>query len=131
MFRRPAAVALVLLPALAAPAYAGAATHKVKTLTCASTVQRPRLATSGDPVTVLRAATNIKVRRISCKKARTLIGDQILQVASSPQQYPDTQSWWTQKGYRVTRVSDPTVYHPGPWAVQRVGGIRISFTLWY
>lgn len=131
MFRRPTTVALVLLPTLLAPAYAGAATTKVKTRSCASTVQRPRLATDQGPVTVLRAATNIKARRISCTKARTLIGDQILQVASLPGLYPDTQSWWTKKGYRVTRVSDPTRYSGGPFAVQRVGGIRIRFTLWY
>lgn len=131
MFRRPVAVALVLLPALAAPAYAGAATHKVKTTTCASTVQRPRLATDQGPVTVLRAATNIKARRISCTKARSLIGTQILQVASVPQTYPDAQNWWTQKSWKVTRVSDPTSYHGGPFAVQKVGGIRIWFTLWY
>lgn len=131
MLRRPAALALVLLPALAVPASAGAATHKVKTTTCASVVARPRLATDQGPVTVLRAATNIKVRRISCTKARSLIGDQILQVASLPGLYPDSQSWWTQKSWKVTQVSDPTVYHPGPWAVQKAGGVRIWFTLWY
>ncbi|MDX8153373.1 hypothetical protein SK069_17375 [Patulibacter brassicae] len=127
--RLATAMAVASLPLLAAVPAADAKRPVIRT--CASVVVRPNLATAQGPVKVLRAATNIKARRVSCRTTRRLVGSMILQVAAVPQTWPDERSWWTQAGWSVAKARDPTAREGGTFAVQRRGGYRIWFTLWY
>jgi hypothetical protein len=120
---------LTLLALLAATPAANA--KRATTKSCASVVVRPNLATDHGPVKVLRAATRIKTRHVTCRQARRLIGDMTLQVAAVPQQWPDERSWWTQAGWVVARTGDPTARDGGRFEIHRRGGRRIWFTLWH
>ncbi|MGE4427002.1 MAG: hypothetical protein AB7G37_11175 [Solirubrobacteraceae bacterium] len=128
--RRLAVTAIALLPLLAAPA-ADAKRSKPKIKTCASVVVRPNLATPQGPVKVLRAATSIKTKRVTCRGARRLIGSMTLQVASDPQQWPNERSWWTQARWVVAKTANATARDGGRFELHRHGGRRIWFTLWY
>jgi hypothetical protein len=55
----------------------------------------------------------------------------MLQVASRPQAFPDERSWFTQAGWVVATTGDPTARDGGRFEIQRRGGRRIWFTLWY
>jgi hypothetical protein len=126
--RLASAAILMLLPLVAVP---NANAERVVTRTCASVIVRPNLATDQGPVKVLRAATSVKTRRVTCRTARRLIGDMTLQVAAVPQRWPDERSWWTDARWTVAKTGDPTARDGGAFAVRRSGGRRIWFTLWY
>jgi hypothetical protein len=122
------AAAFLACPLLVAPA---ADAKRTSSSSCASVVVRPNLATPQGPVKVLRAATSIRTKRVTCRQARRLVGDMALQVASRPQAFPDERSWWIQTGWVVARTGDPTARDGGRFEIHRRGGRRIWFILWY
>ncbi|MEV4419330.1 hypothetical protein AB0L40_05050 [Patulibacter sp. NPDC049589] len=134
-----AAVAATALT-LAAPA-ADAASHKAahRVHRCEATVQRVK--PFGQDATVIEAATRIWTRGISCRRARTLIGDSILQVGSAAPTppmgccesswYANDADWWRKKGWRVERGIGVTPTAPdGARFIVKRRTATIRFTRW-
>lgn len=130
------ASALTLM-APAADAASRKAAHEVHR--CEATVQRVK--PFGQGVTVIQAATRIWTRGISCRRARSLVGDSILQVGSAAPTpppgccesawYADDADWWRKKGWRVERGigADPTARDGARFIVKRRTA-TIRFTRW-
>ena len=134
-----ASLALATSPAVAAPKKPDRTVRH-----CEAVVLR--VTPFGQQTKVIQAATDISTRGVPCKRARSLIGDSILQVGSAAPIPPpppgdatwiaNDADWWTKKRWRVHRGIgvDPTAPNGGRFIVTQ-GPIKrptatIRFTRW-
>lgn len=124
---------------LAAPAADAARKSSQRVHRCEAVVQR--VTPFGQQTTVIQAATRIWTRGSTCRRARKLVGNSILQVGSAAPTpptvccesswYANDADWWRKKGWRVERGigANPTAPDGARFIVKR-GTSTIRFTRW-